>query len=729
MRPIHLALFWHQHQPFYRDLWTGEFAMPWVRLHSAKDYLGMALLLEEVPEMRATINLVPSLLRQLEGYLAGDEDGALRLTRKPASDLAEEEQEYILDHFYSANRETMIHPYPRYRELLLRRQFGRHEASEVRRQFRPGDFLDLQVWFNLAWMGPLHIAREPALAALLAKGTGFTESDKHVLLDVQRRAMGEVIPMHKRLQESGQVELTTSPYFHPILPLLVDPESAREAMPGALMPDGLVPLVEDAKEQLRLARQAHERWFGKPPRGIWPSEGSVSQSLVPILLDAGFEWAATDEEILFASLGIEGRDGSGNLRNPGPLHRAWAASDGSRRLSLVFRDHWLSDFIGFQAQRMIPEEAVSTFLARLAHVSEAAGGDSSTEPLVAVILDGENAWEYYPDNAVPFLRTLYRRIAQTSWIRPTTISAYLDSHARPEPIGRLFAGSWIHHDFYIWIGHEEDRQAWKYLYAARSSIRDRLDRLSPGEVSDANLGSARDSLFAAEGSDWFWWYGDDHSSGHDEEFDALFRTHLANAHRFVGLEPPPYLGMPIARPRPAYRMPTEFVRPSINGRSERYFEWTGAGKYASDRALGAVARSSRTLLRTIYFGFDSSTLYLRFDTRGDARLEMNPSDEIEATIVQPVPCRMRINGVGRESNGVVARLLSEAAGEISLNASADQVIEVACPFDALGFEPGKQAEFYVEVHRGGRFIERHPQYGTLAFPIPTPEFESEQWQV
>jgi alpha-amylase/alpha-mannosidase (GH57 family) len=307
VKPIHLAFLWHQHQPFYRDQRTGEFAMPWVRLHAVKDYLGMAQLLEEVPQMRATVNLVPSLVTQIEAYLEGAEDVALRLTRKPAADLTESEQEYLLDHFFSAHREILIHPFPRYRELVLRRQFGRHSAAEVRRHFQERDLRDLQVWFNLAWMGPLHLEKEPEIAALVRKGAGFSEEDKVAILEIQRRAMAEVIPAHRRLQERGQIELTTTPFFHPILPLLLDPASAGEAMPGAPLPNGAMPLVEDAREQLRLAREAHARWFGRPPRGLWPSEGSVSQALVPIVLDLGFEWMATDEEVLFRSIGRGGR--------------------------------------------------------------------------------------------------------------------------------------------------------------------------------------------------------------------------------------------------------------------------------------------------------------------------------------------------------------------------------------------------------------------------------------
>jgi hypothetical protein len=319
---------------------------------------------------------------------------------------------------------------------------------------------------------------------------------------------------------------------------------------------------------------------------------------------------------------------------------------------------------------------------------------------VSVILDGENAWEYYRQNGVPFLRRLYRELAQTPWIRTTTISDYLDSHPDLEPIERLFAGSWIRHNFYIWIGHEEDRTAWDYLYRTRSMVRSTVKSLGP----EAFTPPVRDALFAAEGSDWFWWYGDDHSSGHDEEFDALFRAHLAN------------------------RLPTGFVRPSLEGRPVHYFEWTGAGVYTSDRAQGAVSRSSRSLVRTIHFGFDPATLFLRFDARGAVRREMKETDEVDVTFVRPVPCHIHVQGVGRRDGGPAA-VLSSPAGEVLLRAAADQVLEIACSFEELGFEQGADAEFYVEIRRDGHFLERHPQYGTILFRIPTQHFEREQWQV
>lgn len=697
--------------------------MPWVRLHAVKDYLGMALLLDEVPELHATVNLVPSLLRQIEGYLEGGEDVALRLTKKAAADLTDVEQEYLLDHFFSANHEHLIDPFPRFRELRLRRQFGRLSAGEARRHFRERDFRDLQVWFNLAWMGPLNGERDPILSSLIEKGAGFSDADKEVILEIQKRAMAEVIPLHRKLQDRGQVELTTTPYFHPILPLLIDPASAREAMPGTALPNGAVSLADDAREHLRLAREAHARWFGRAPRGLWPSEGSVSEGILPLVLDAGFEWAATDEEILFQSLGIAGRDGNGHLADPAKLYRPWSARCGDRSLSFVFRDHSLSDFIGFQAHRMDDGEAVSSFIRWLEGIRD--GAPDGEEPLVSVILDGENAWEYFRDNGVPFLRRLYREIARTPWIQTTTVSGYLDAHEKPEPLPRLFAGSWIHHNFYIWIGHTEDRAGWEYLHKTRRAIQGAIDRGGAGTFTDA----ARDSLFAAEGSDWFWWYGDDHSSGHDEEFDALFRTHLENAHTFAGLEPPPWLSVPISRPKPAYRAPTGYVQPALQGRRKLYFEWVGAGRYVSDRAQGAIARSSHSLVRALHFGFDETTLYLRFDFRGDVRSDLLPTDEIDVTFVRPVPSRIEVRGPEAAGLDWRATLVSETVRESPLRIAADQTLELACPFEGLGFEPGRDAEFYVEVKRGGHFLERHPQYGTIVFRIPTAEFESEQWHV
>src|SRR5262245_7022607 len=296
MSGIALAFLWHQHQPYYPDDVAGDNPMPWVRLHGVKDYYGMALHLLEFPEMRCTINLVPSLLVQLRAYTEGGAtDRYLNVSRVPADGLTEEDCLFLLDHFFNANHDFMIRPYPRYGELLLRRGAGRDTARDCLRRFQERDFRDLQVWFNLTWIHPLVFERDADLRALRDKGRNFTEEEKLWLLGKHLEILRAIIPLHRRLMEQGQVELTTTPYFHPILPLLLDKKLAREALPDLKLPRYTGGYPEDAAIQVKRAVDYHQQVFGRAPRGIWPAEGSVCQAMLPLLAQHGIRWLATDE--------------------------------------------------------------------------------------------------------------------------------------------------------------------------------------------------------------------------------------------------------------------------------------------------------------------------------------------------------------------------------------------------------------------------------------------------
>ncbi len=348
MATVSLALMWHQHQPYYPDDVAGENPMPWVRLHATKDYLGMALHLEEVPELFCTINLVPSLLAQLDSYANGGSDQHLRLSRLPADGLGDDDARAILDQFFMAFPDSMIRPHPRYHDLFMSRSAWSLTAAQALSRFRPRDFRDLQVWSNLAWIHPLLFEKDPELAEFKAKGHHYTEGEKQWFLDKQRALVARVIPAHRELAARGQVELTTSPYYHPILPLLLDKTAAREAMPEVVLPAYRGGYTEDAAAQVRMGVESHMRHFGEQPRGMWPSEGSVSQALIPLLAEHGFEWIATDEEILGCSTGGKiGRDSRGHVRHPELLYRPWKVREGASELGIVFRDHSMSDQIGF----------------------------------------------------------------------------------------------------------------------------------------------------------------------------------------------------------------------------------------------------------------------------------------------------------------------------------------------------------------------------------------------
>ena len=320
-----IAFLWHMHQPYYEDLVTHEHILPWVRLHALKDYYGMVAILSEFPEIRMTFNLVPSLLVQLDAF-AGNRalDRALEVGLKPALSLTEQDALFMFQNFFQAQPHRMIEIYPRYAELLARRGplDRREEVRTALRRFSVDDLRDLQVWQKLAWIDPLYLEGDARIQGLLAKGGQFTEEDKQVLRTVELEILNAIVPAYREAMERGQIELSTSPFYHPILPLLCDSDVYKRTHPDSRLPRQRFVHPEDALEQLTRAAVYHEQLFGRRPIGLWPSEGSVSDAMVPLAARAGFSWMATDELILARSLGVVfTRDANGQVEQPEPLYR------------------------------------------------------------------------------------------------------------------------------------------------------------------------------------------------------------------------------------------------------------------------------------------------------------------------------------------------------------------------------------------------------------------------
>ncbi|MDE2507531.1 MAG: alpha-amylase/alpha-mannosidase [Planctomycetota bacterium] len=730
MRPIALALLWHQHQPYYPDDLAGENPMPWVRLHGTKDYLGMALHLDEVPEFRCTINLVPSLLVQLQGYVDGATDKHLLVSRRPADGLAREDAIYLLDYFFMANADTMILPHPRYRELYQLRALGVESAETALSRFRERDLRDLQVWSNLSWMHPLLFERDPELAELKAKGRRFTEEDKNWLLDKQRALLAEVIPLHRKLAARGQVELTTTPFYHPILPLLLDKRLAREAMPDVQLPAHRDGYPEDAEIHVKKAVEHHAALFGDRPRGMWPSEGSVCQSLIPLLARHGIEWIATDEEILSSSTnGRVGRDGRGHVRHPELLYQSWRVEEAGRELAVVFRDHALSDQVGFHYQRTPGTVAAADFLGKIHAIGDAVRHGHA--PLASVILDGENCWEYFPDGGVSFLRTLYQNAARDPLVRPVTIGEHVREHPPVETLPRLFAGSWISRNFAIWVGHPEDNRAWDLLHQTRAAL---VEEEKSGRHDAATIERAWTEIYIAEGSDWFWWYGDDHSSELDALFDHLFRKHLRNVYTLLGDDPPSALYTAIAHAgggRPLHEQPTSFLPVKIDGRSS-YFEWINAAKYICGNDRGTMTLVTRGPMRAVWFGFSADRLLLRVDTEGGpARERLKEAHSLRVGFVDPHDWEIVVLEPGLPRPvGAIHHAGRHSSNGTTVDVACDVVFELAIPFGRMGLKTGDSLRFYVELLGAeGASLDRAPREGVLELIVPSPDFERIMWQV
>ena len=565
------------------------------------------------------------------------------------------------------------------------------------------------------------------------------------------------------MADSGQIELTTTPYFHPILPLLLDKKLAREAMPDAKLPRYSGGYPEDAGVHVRRAVEQHAQIFGSPPKGMWPAEGSVCQAMLPLLAQHGFRWLATDEGILSQSTqGFVSRDNRGHVRNPDHLYRAYKVAEAGHELGIVFRDHALSDMIGFHYQRSEPVAAAEDFVHHLRAIGQAVKGNGPA--LVPVILDGENCWESYPGGGVSFLRALYERCTASKDVRPVKIGEFLERQPPRDTLPHLFAGSWINHNFSIWIGHEEDNTAWDALHKAREHLLRRVgecERASAGAPESSStlplshaptlspFQKAWEELYIAEGSDWFWWYGDEHSSAQLDVFDYLFRKHVQNVYLLLGDQPPPELARPISRrgQRAIHTLPRAFLEPKIDGRIT-YFEWVSAGRYTCQNERGTMAMVTRGPIKDVYFGFNLRELVVRIDFDQPAHMALTEFDVLRIRFLEPAGNEVAI-GIERRRNEEIEKLdgtdrkvrpvrfipqflsssIPQMDHETDLALGVDQVVEVAIPFARLAVKVDQPIQFYVELLQGGQSRDRAPREGAISLFCPSPDFEQIMWDV
>jgi alpha-amylase/alpha-mannosidase (GH57 family) len=611
MPDLRVIILWHQHQPFYKDLVTGEYRLPWVRLHALKDYYGMVKILDEFPRVHQTFNLVPSLIRQIQDYVAGTaEDPFLRVAAKPADELMPQERTFALQYLFQANPVHMIGRYPRYRELWERFRGAGQSPERAERYFHTQDFTDLQVLSQLAWFDE-YFLEDPNIAGLVRKGRGYTHEDQKFVIARERQLLGEVLPAHCLAAQQGRIEISTSPFYHPILPLVCDTDQGAVSSPGLSLPQNRFRCPEDAREQLRRGLDWHQQVFGLRPVGVWPSEGSVSQEALAIAHDLGVHWMATDEGVLGRSLGVHfARDGAGRLpdQQAEQLYTLYRYESGHTRMHLVFRDHPISDLIGFVYSGMSAAEAAAHLMRNIKQAGQALI-NKGKDAVIPIILDGENAWEYYPRSGREFLRRFYDALEREAGVEAVTVS---EAIARHKDFGRLTAlvpGSWINANFNVWIGALEDNKSWDYLYHAR-----KFYSQAAGQASEAQRQLAFEELLIAEGSDWNWWYGPEHHSANDREFDELYRKHLSNVYQALGASPPDSLAQPITASlfRPEFSPQTAYIHPRVTGDMERYFEWMGAAVYRADHRAAAM-HGKRFLMDSVYAGIDESNVYGRLD--------------------------------------------------------------------------------------------------------------------
>jgi alpha-amylase/alpha-mannosidase (GH57 family) len=557
-RKLFLCLYWHMHQPDYRDYLTDEIVLPWTYLHAIKDYTDMAYHLEMNPAARATFNFVPVLLDQLEEYARQFAAGkvtdpllSLLVLENPDS-LTEEQRSLIINSCFRSNHTKMIEPYPRYHHLyemfIQVEGYGDDHLNYLSSQY----MMDLLMWYHLTWTGESVRRNHELVARLMTKGSRFDASERRELYDLIGELISGIIPRYRKLAEKGQIELSSTPHFHPILPLLLDFNYAREAVPDVKLPenDRYPGGFSRAKEHIKSAMESHYMRFGHPPQGMWPAEGGVSHASLMMIAKHGIHWAATGEGVLAHSM-HKLHGGSPPDRSQ-YLYKPYCLSYGSEKIVCFFRDDRLSDKIGFEYRGWHGKEAVQDFVRELEHIWQST--DQAETPVVSIILDGENAWEYFPYNAYYFLSGLYQTLAEHPYIEMSTFSevtrhcsdladneelldvaSFHGANIVMENLPCLVAGSWVYGNFSTWIGSPDKNRGWDLLCEAKKSY-DLV--IASGRLDAAEKALAEHQLGDCESSDWFWWFGDYNSAQSVQSFDQLFRRNLANLYHMLKLPIP-----------------------------------------------------------------------------------------------------------------------------------------------------------------------------------------------
>ena len=716
---MNVVLLWHLHQPYYVNPLTRTAMMPWVRLHSVKGYLDMIDLVTGHAGVRVNFNFTPVLVRQIEELVRGEvRDLWEQWSRCPAAELDEQQQRGILENFFKINAQTLIRPYPRYAELWQQRGTGWHpeRMAGVQSTFDEQDYRDLQTWYNLAWCGHAAERRFPRLTELKKKGASFTEEEKNAVLDIHAEILSLILPLYREASSRGQIEISTSPYFHPIMPLVYDTALAHRCQPKAPLPPRFT-APEDVRAQLQLAQDQHARVFGTRARGLWPSEGAMAPEIIPLLQEAGLEYFCTDEGLLFRSLENDPL-WQGRKVDHLELFQGWRVRQDGTEIKALFRERPLSDFIGFSASQNDSAQAADHILYHLDHLSKVA---PAPEACVCLALDGENAWEAFADGGERFLSLLYQGLSERPHLATRRLGDYFDQFPPRAELSRLHTGSWINSDFDIWIGDPEENRAWEWLGQTRNFL---VGKIAQQACSTETAQAAWWEIYAAEGSDWFWWYGPDFTTDCDFLFDELFRTHLRNVFLLLGAEPPAYLDIPICLPNQvnSHARPHGYIRPALSGKLENFFDWAGAGKFDVVHQQTAMYQSDKTGQAVVY-GFDHRHFYLRLDLQ-------SPPETVQVQFLSP-PTRLTAVALGNAQWQTDLQLLADPSSPKSCSTQAqarwDQFFLLVIPQSELGWRTGQTVEFFVVLRQNGLVSERYPERGAIDFTAPTLDFEASQW--
>ena len=750
-KKLSIAFIWHMHQPIYKSEPEGLYLMPWVRLRAIKDYLDMLFVMDKFKGLKLNFNLVPMLISSIYDYGYNDaHDIFSRLTTTPVEELTDDEKEFILNHFFDVNYQNMILPYPEYKKLYDKR-FQSPDVSI--HDFSPQEYADIMSWFNLVWFDPMW-RENPEIKSLFEKKNGeFTQADREKIIKLQRDLIKKIIPAYKKYQEDGKIEISTSPYYHPILPLLLDMDDAKVANPNAQYPEINSDMSSDARLNVEIALDTFEDIFGIRPSGIWPSEQCISEKTLQLFQNLGVRWTISDEGILEQALKKEFvRDFRGYLEDPYDLCHSYTYNYEDKKIDLLFRDAVIPNLIGFEYPHHDPVKAANDLYDRIKTRQKKLLSSPDEKHILTIAMDGENCWENYPNDGHEFLETLYKLILEDDDLETVRVSDYLDEIDKLENRKNSFVletikpGSWINRDFLLWIGEPTKNLAWTYMDNARCALIDYQQKYP----EDENLEAAWQELLISQSSDWYWWYGEPNDSGQDDIFDHLFREHLKNIYKAIKKPVPKYLETPLA----------EFIETHSRypqGVFE-HFELDGKNTNSKWENAGCIdipappTMQERRFFNKIYFGYDTENLYLRFDInkfildKDNGFKDFNqiyiyfknsPNAMYYSAPIRVVNKNESIIPIIRETynsevkltlfknfkfNALLAHAIRDNLWVLQIKNNIEQVfedfLEIKIPFEDLRVSKGEMIEFFIIQGPVGIIDDFYPQNSLLQVVRP-----------
>lgn len=604
-KKLSIAFYWHMHQPVYQLNPESDYLMPWVRLHGVKDYLDMALIARKFDKLKLNFNFVPALLDSFIKYGEGDyHDIHSRLTVADVLDLSPDDKEFILNNFFDANYSSMISAHEPYNLLYQKRFCGEKITID---DFSLQEYSDIMAWFNLAWLDPIYAEMFPEIKALIEKGRNFTYDDRVNIIEIHRKIIRMIIPTYKELLEDGKIEITTSPYYHPILPILMDMKASHKNLSTVDASLFDLNMADDAKTQMSKALDRMEELFGKRPKGVWPSEQAISAEVLELFKELGIQWTVSDEGVLTNSIDFDFvRDFKGYLEDPYFLMKSYKYKTKNSNIQLIFRDSVIPNLISFEYANHDPKIAAADLYDRVKVIQNKIQSSPDTNHLLTIALDGENCWENYVKDGAAFLNLVYSMIEEDETLETVLISDYLDKEKHHKELKKIHSGSWINRNFQLWVAEPVKNIAWSYL----KNVKEDFDDFAKKNPDHEYLESAKKELMVVEGSDWFWWYGEPNDSGQDHIFDYLFREHLKNVYRYLGLKYPTYLDSALisSLTKPT-RHPKKKISPKIDGVDlPNDEEWENAGCINMPESPAA---QDNKLFDKICYGSDENNFYLR----------------------------------------------------------------------------------------------------------------------